>query len=84
MADEKDEVQRQIETSGIRPGDQCRHYKGSEYEIVACAMKKDTLEPLVIYQGLEHGALWARTFENWNEEVEVGGKRVKRFVLINN
>lgn len=89
MADEKEEAQRRIETSGLTPGDRYRHYKGGEYEVVVCAIKEDTLEPLVIYRSLEHGTpayrtgrIWARTFDNWNEDVEVGGKRMKRFTAV--
>jgi hypothetical protein len=81
MADKKDRAQKRIKKIDLKPGDRFKHYKGGgyEYEIVACALSEDTLEPLVIYKNLKKGTVWARTLHNWSEEVEFGGKRVKRF-----
>ena len=82
MADDKDRAQEELSKLPIKPGEKFRHYKGDqygEYEIVTLAIKEDTLEPLVIYRSLTHGTTWARTYQNWSEEVEVEGQRVKRF-----
>ena len=79
MADQKDKVQLNLQEAGISQGERFRHYKGGEYQIIACAVKEDTLEPLIIYQSLLKGSIWARTLKNWNEEVEIDGKLIKRF-----
>jgi len=47
MADDKDKAQQQLKVSALNPGDRYVHYKGGEYEVVTCAVKEDTLEPLV-------------------------------------
>jgi len=60
-----------------------RHYKGNEYEVIGIAAHSETLAPMVVYRALygEHG-LWVRPANMWNEEVEVNGKKVKRFEKI--
>lgn len=60
-----------------------RHYKGNTYEVIGVASHSERLEPMVVYRALygEHG-LWVRPAHMWNEEVEVNGKRVKRFTYI--
>ncbi len=57
-----------------------RHYKGNTYEVIGVASHSETLEPMVVYRALygEHG-LWVRPASMWNEEVEVNGKKVRRF-----
>lgn len=57
-----------------------RHYKGNTYEVIGVASHSETLEPMVVYRALygEHG-LWVRPAAMWNEEVEVNGKKVRRF-----
>lgn len=77
--DAKDRAQQELRAAAPRAGDRYRHYKGGEYEVVACAIKEDTLEPLVIYKSFAKGTLWARTLADWNAEVDVGGQSVKRF-----
>lgn len=77
--DVKDRAQEELRVASLQPGDRYRHYKGGEYEVVSCVIKEDTLEPLVIYKSLAKGTLWARTLADWNAEVTVGGRRVKRF-----
>lgn len=79
MTDAKDAAQEELAGAGIFPGDRYRHYKGGEYEIVAGAIQEDTLAPVVVYRSIQHGTVWVRTLNNWNEEVEVNGTRVKRF-----
>ena len=65
-----------------------RHFKGKLYEVIGIARQSETLEELVVYRGLfnspEFGqdALWVRPLSMFLEEVEVDGKRVKRFEYI--
>lgn len=80
--DEKDRAQATLGASAPTPGDRYRHYKGGEYEVVACAVKEDTLELLVIYKSLAKGTLWARTLHDWSADVEVDGRRVGRFTRV--
>ena len=78
----KDIAQAKLAALPIKIGDIFTHYKGGEYEVIALALKEDTLEPLVIYTSPSHGnTVWARVYEDWNAEVEWEGKRVKRFTL---
>ena len=63
----------------IQPG-RYRHYKGDEYEVIGLARHSETEEQYVVYQAL-YGArgLWIRPAAMFEEEVEVDGKRVRRF-----
>ncbi len=60
-----------------------RHYKGGIYVVVRWATHTETGEKLVIYQA-EHdkASYWARPYEMFLEDVEVEGKMVPRFELI--
>jgi hypothetical protein len=62
-------------------GKKYRHYKGNEYQVVAIARSSENIEEeLVVYQDLSDLAkVWARPRAMFEEEVEVGGKRVPRF-----
>jgi hypothetical protein len=68
----KDIAQRQA-AGGPQPGEIYRHYKGGLYSIVARAIKEDTLEPLVIYRSNAKGTTWARTLENFTEDLWLVG-----------
>ncbi len=65
-----------------------RHYKGRLYEVIGVAKHSEMLKDLVVYKPLYkvdkefEGYLWARPLEMFLEEVEVDGKRVKRFEFI--
>ena len=63
----------------IKPGIY-RHYKGNTYEVIGVASHSETLEPMVVYRALygERG-LWVRPASMWSEEVEVNGRKVRRF-----
>ncbi len=65
-------------------GKKYRHYKGNEYEVIAIARSSEDIEQeLVIYQDLsDESKIWARPRAMFEEEVEVEGARVPRFVLI--
>lgn len=79
----KDKAQALLATLPIQIGDIFTHYKGGEYEVIALALKEDTLEPMVIYKSPEHdNTVWARVYADWNAEVEWEGKKVKRFSKI--
>ncbi|OGY31061.1 MAG: hypothetical protein A3C02_02870 [Candidatus Andersenbacteria bacterium RIFCSPHIGHO2_02_FULL_45_11] len=77
----KDQAQQALANLPVRAGDWFVHYKGGKYEVAALALKEDTLEPLVIYRSPQHGnTVWARSYSEWNSEVEWEGKTVQRFV----
>lgn len=61
------------------------HYKGKQYEVIGVAKHSENLEELVVYRALygEHG-LWVRPLEMFLGEVEIEGKKVPRFRLIEN
>jgi len=60
-----------------------RHYKGNEYEVIGFAKHSETLDDMVIYKSLygEQGT-WVRPLSMWEEWVQVNGKKVKRFELV--
>jgi len=60
-----------------------RHYKGNSYQVLGVAKHSETEEALVVYRALygEWG-LWVRPLEMFSENVEVEGKLVSRFTLI--
>ena len=70
------------EKDAFRPG-RYRHFKGGEYELLFLARHSETEEPMVVYRALygERG-LWVRPASMWNEFVEHGGGRVRRFTYI--
>jgi hypothetical protein len=64
-----------------------RHYKGNDYLVLTVARHSETEEALVIYvplapKGGKQLTPWARPLAMFNEEVEVEGKRVPRFKLL--
>lgn len=62
------------------------HYKGKRYEVIGVALHSETLEPMVVYRPLyeTRAPLWVRPYDMFvgEVEVEVDGKRVKRFQKI--
>lgn len=67
----------------IEPG-QYVHYKNKRYEVIGVALHSETLEPMVVYRPLyeTRAPLWLRPYDMFVGEVEVDGKRVKRFQKI--
>lgn len=62
-----------------------RHYKGKLYEVTGVARHSETLEEMVVYKALyqlEGQNLWVRPLTMFIETVEMDGKQVKRFELI--
>lgn len=61
-----------------------QHYKGSKYEVIALAKNSETLEDMVVYKALYgEGQIWVRPLEMFEEKVEVDGKNISRFTLLN-
>ena len=66
----------------FRPG-RYRHFKGKEYELLFTARHSETEELMVVYRALYgEGGVWVRPASMWNEIVERGGRRVRRFTRI--
>ena len=60
-----------------------KHYKGNFYKVIGIAMHSESLEELVVYQGLyDDNPLWCRPKYMWNETLEYNGKIIKRFEFI--
>ncbi|MEC8221341.1 MAG: DUF1653 domain-containing protein [Nanoarchaeota archaeon] len=68
------------------------HYKGKEYEVLGVARHSETLEELVVYKALysidEFGEefkgepIFVRPKEMFEEEIELNGKKLKRFEFV--
>ncbi|GAB7529811.1 DUF1653 domain-containing protein [Pseudomonas sp. 3A(2025)] len=60
-----------------------RHYKGPEYRVFSVARHSETEEYVVFYQALygDYG-MWVRPLTMFEETVEVDGKPVPRFALV--
>ncbi len=64
-----------------------KHYKGNLYEVIGVAKHSETLEEMVVYKALyqaEGENLWVRPKAMLLEDVEEGGKLVKRFEFVSN
>lgn len=60
-----------------------RHYKGNMYKVLHIAKHSETLEDMVIYQDVNApDKIWARPASIWNDDIEMNGKTVKRFELV--
>ncbi len=60
-----------------------RHYKGSEYRVFEVARHSETEETLVVYRALYGDfGLWVRPLSMFAETVELDGKMIPRFALI--
>ena len=62
-----------------------KHFKGKKYRVVGLAKHSETLEDLVVYESLydnKTSKLWVRPLSMFNEEVEIGGKKVPRFKFL--
>ncbi len=63
-----------------------KHYKGEFYEVIGTARHSETLEELVVYKALyqpEGENLWVRPLKMFTGEIEIDGKKQKRFELVN-
>ena len=60
-----------------------KHFKGNKYELLDIAKHSETLEEMVVYKALYgDGGIWVRPGSMWDEEVEIEGKKVKRFTYL--
>lgn len=60
-----------------------KHYKGNMYELLYIANHSETLDKMVVYKALYgEGEIWVRPASMWDEEIEIDGKTVKRFELV--
>lgn len=60
-----------------------KHYKGNHYQVIDMVTHSETLESLVLYRPLYgERALWVRPASMFSEEVDVDGKTMQRFELI--
>lgn len=64
-----------------------RHYKGKFYEVIDVVHHSETLEELVLYKALYktdfgENSLWVRPKSMFLEKVEVEGKMIPRFELV--
>ena len=67
-----------IPTKGIY-----RHYKGNLYELLYIGKHSETLEDVVVYKALYgDNSIWVRPLNMWDEEINVDGRILKRFTLI--
>ena len=67
--------------NALKPG-RYRHYKGTEYQVIAVAKHSETLADMVVYKELcenELAQLWVRPLTIFMEEVEIDGRKVNRF-----
>jgi hypothetical protein len=69
----------------LKIGGVYRHYKGMQYIVHNVVKHSETLESLVFYECLyenPEGRFWVRPLEMFLEEVDVDGKRMRRFTFI--
>ena len=58
-----------------------RHYKGGIYEFLYDATLESDLAPMVVYRAPD-GSIWIRPHAVFHELIEVDGKQVARFALM--
>lgn len=60
-----------------------KHFKGNKYELLTTAVNSENLEEMIVYKALYGDErIWVRPAYMWDEEVELEGKKVKRFEYI--
>lgn len=62
-----------------------RHYSGKEYQVMGVAKHSETLEDLVLYRPLYKESIvdyWVRPQKMFLEDVEIDGKKQKRFTFV--
>jgi hypothetical protein len=67
----------------IEIGGTYQHYKGHKYKVIGIAKHSETLEEVVVYQGLyDDNPLWVRPINMFSEDVNVDGVSIPRFKKI--
>lgn len=69
----------------IKVGGIYRHYKGKDYKVHGVVKHSETLEDLVLYDCLYENVTaktWVRPLDNFTSEIEIDGKKQKRFELL--
>lgn len=69
----------------VKLGGKYAHYKHPSeprYEVLGVGVWEKTEEMCVMYKRISTGIVWVRTAENFLDEVEYEGKKVKRFKLV--
>lgn len=61
------------------PGSVYKHYKGGIYKVLSLATHTETSDPLVIYQSIHFGSIYARPLSMWEDLCECDGWKLKRF-----
>jgi hypothetical protein len=59
--------------------------KGNLYKIIAVGKHTETMEDVVVYEAQYDNPMskiWIRPLSMWNDEVEVEGNKVPRFVFV--
>lgn len=65
------------------PPGRYRHYKGQDYEVLGAVRHSETEEVLVLYRPLYNDSgLWVRPHAMFFEPVEVDGRLMPRFALV--
>ena len=67
--------------NNIKPGIYL-HYKGNKYRVIGTARDRDSLDSFIVYETLYDNPvskLWLGRPEVFQDDVEVDGKKVKRF-----
>ncbi len=76
--------------SEIKIGQKYYHYKKPDlehqYEIIAIGKNSENLEEMIVYKALykgdfPKGQVWVRAKKEFEEIIEINGKKVKRFEL---
>lgn len=66
----------------VKPG-RYKHYKGNDYQVIGVAKHSEDESELVVYRPLYgEGRLWVRPLDMFIESVNVNGKTLPRFELI--
>ena len=53
------------------------------YRVIGIGKHSETLETLIVYQALYgNNDIWCRPISMWNDDIDIDGKIVKRFQLI--
>ena len=63
----------------IEAGKTYRHYKGNIYKVICIAKHSETLEDMIVYQGVDDGKIWVRPKSMWNDKIS---ENLLRFTLI--